>query len=425
MSSTVTKTLIALAAVVLMVPVVNSQAQEKEQIVNLGPEVGETIDRQERDRYELFPASENFHSAVIVRRADGSYAAEITETDEGVKKTRNLPIDQSTVELLRERFSTPRPRSGKRLLNKVGPRIRIEVRDGQRFTGSIQDISQQSLTISQVYRTDEFGRQQKREKDTTVTLNDISQISLPRRSRALKGTMWGLVPLTLGVILGAAADDPGVFINPGAILAGLGIISGFVVGSVGGSVGAMNGVDVDVAWEGMSEPQRKAVLEQISGRQYRSRTSFKVSPFAGIMSPPDGEMTAVMGASARFYLTPRSGLEVTYGRTRWFSKEQRFSPYYASRKEKLRMEYFSGGCFIYASRGRTINPFIGWGWGRTSTTSDRYDDAEVRFAITFSGGLEIPLSNAVSLEGRFGNVGALFQGHHPTIQLALTFGPNH
>ena len=49
------------------------------EIIVLSPQVGETIDREERERYGLFPASQSFHPAVIIQRPDGSIVAEITE----------------------------------------------------------------------------------------------------------------------------------------------------------------------------------------------------------------------------------------------------------------------------------------------------------------------------------------------------------
>ena len=88
----------------------SSQSQEAiVEIITLSPEIGETIDREERDRYALFPASKNFHSAVIVRRTDGSYSAKITEEIEGELKTRLLPIDQTVFEQLRLHISGPLP----------------------------------------------------------------------------------------------------------------------------------------------------------------------------------------------------------------------------------------------------------------------------------------------------------------------------
>jgi len=84
-----------------------SQETGNEEIITLSPEIGETIDRKERDRYGLFPASMNFYSAVIIRRTDGSYAAKITEEIVGKTKTRLLPIDQSVFEQLRLHIRGP------------------------------------------------------------------------------------------------------------------------------------------------------------------------------------------------------------------------------------------------------------------------------------------------------------------------------
>ena len=74
-------------------------------VIVISEKVGETIDREERSRYRLFPGSLNFLSAIILQLPDSSYAAEITEEKEGIKQVRTLPIDQETLEKLREHIN--------------------------------------------------------------------------------------------------------------------------------------------------------------------------------------------------------------------------------------------------------------------------------------------------------------------------------
>jgi hypothetical protein len=202
-------------------------------------------------------------------------------------------------------------------------------------------------------------------------------------------------------------------------------MSGFTIGSIGGSVAVLKGVDVDVLWDGKSEVQKRAILTQIRSGNYRSRPFFKVSPWVGVVSPPEGKAAAIVGGRARYYFTPRSGLELAYGRTGWFNQQfaDAYLPY-ASPRERKRMDYLSGGFFVSITRKRWVNPFFSWGWGRAATTADGWEDKEIRFALTYYGGVEIPLSNSLSLEGRYGDVWALFQGHHPNFQLALSYGLN-
>jgi hypothetical protein len=78
------------------------EANQKGQIIAISPRVGETIDREERDRYGLFQASVNFQSAVILQQPDGNYVAEITEERNGEKEIRMLSIDRRTLDQLRD-----------------------------------------------------------------------------------------------------------------------------------------------------------------------------------------------------------------------------------------------------------------------------------------------------------------------------------
>ncbi len=78
------------------------QEADAGQVIVISEKVGEVIDLQERNYYGLFLASWNFHSAVIRQLPDGSYLAEITEVTDGERKTRTLPVDQQTLEALRD-----------------------------------------------------------------------------------------------------------------------------------------------------------------------------------------------------------------------------------------------------------------------------------------------------------------------------------
>lgn len=76
------------------------------QVIILSPKVGETIDLEERNYYGIFLGSLNFHSAVVLQLPDSSYVAEITEEQDGGKKVRTMPIDQQTLDQLREHINT-------------------------------------------------------------------------------------------------------------------------------------------------------------------------------------------------------------------------------------------------------------------------------------------------------------------------------
>jgi hypothetical protein len=277
------------------------------------------------------------------------------------------------------------------------------------------------------------------QKTAKIGLPDVSYLSLPRKSNVVKGIAYGLVPLALGAIAGAGADEHGFPVSPKAIIYGLSFLSGLAIGSIGGSVAALKGVDIDIPLEGKSEIQKRAILSQVVARQYRSRPFFKVSPWAGVISPPQGNAAAVFGGRLRYYFTQRSGLELAYGRTDWFSREPPYHGSYTSRIQRSKMSYFSGGFFIFPIRKRSVTPFVAWGWGKTSaktnsktrwsSTSGEYDEWEdnytdTNYSVHFSGGVEIPLTSYLSLEGRLENIWSLGEGQYGNIQLALNFGPN-
>jgi hypothetical protein len=399
--------------------------QEEGQVIVISPRVGEVIDREERNRYQLFSASRDFHCAGIFQLPDSSYVAEITENTDGVKRIRTLPIDQRTLDLLREQIARPHQRPNETWQRSRGSLVRLETTNGCEFTGFLHEIRDDSIALSNGVEISGIAPQASTQATAAVGLNDITALCMTRNSNFVKGAAWGLLPITLGAALGAAADDEGEFINPGAIILGLGIMSGFTIGSIGGSIAALKGVDVDVLWDGKSEVQKRAILTQIRSGHYRSRPFFKVSPWVGVVSPPEGKAAAVVGGRARYYFTPRSGLELAYGRTRWFDRQDADSyTHYTLRRGRRRMECLSGGFFVSITRKRRVNPFFSWGWGRVATTTDGWEDKDARFAFTYYGGVEIPLGNSLSLEGRYGDIWALFQGHHPNFQLALSYGLN-
>lgn len=104
MFSKFSTTLCLVAAMLMLVPGELLLAQEEGQVIIISEKVGETIDREERDRYGLFPASQNFQSAMILQLPDSSYVAEISEEYRGVRKIRKLPLDQATVNMLTGRI---------------------------------------------------------------------------------------------------------------------------------------------------------------------------------------------------------------------------------------------------------------------------------------------------------------------------------
>ncbi len=239
----------------------------------------------------------------------------------------------------------------------------------------------------------------------------------------------------VGALLGfASGDDPPglVSFSAGQKAGLLGSALGTIGLSIGGTYGALKGVDLDIPWEGKNEAERSAILSHLRAGTYRCRSCFRISPWAGVHSPPEGKTAAVYGGRVRFYFTPRSGMELAYGGTDWSPiKSSRHDPGWSYTK-RSRMSRLSGGFFIYPVRTRAVMPFVAWGWGRTTTQTDEtqrhpygadeYGEwktsyKESFFATHLSAGIEVPLTNRLSLEGRIEDIWALTEGHHTAFQL--------
>ncbi len=65
----------------------------------------------------------------------------------------------------------------------------------------------------------------------------------------------------------------------------------------------------------------------------------------------------------------------------------------------------------------------GWGWCVYSTATRYGIDTDTGPSVNFYGGVEMPLTNWLSLEGRIGNIW-MVEGAHLNFQLSLTLGPN-
>ena len=67
-------------------------AQEEEgEVIIVSERVGEEIDKEERDKYELFPHFKDFHSAVLLKMPDNIHVFKITQMD---KQTGELKIER-------------------------------------------------------------------------------------------------------------------------------------------------------------------------------------------------------------------------------------------------------------------------------------------------------------------------------------------
>ncbi len=324
MSKKFFKTFLLLSVILLFVFVELSHSQEEGKVVIISEKVGEVIDRQERDTYRLFQSFIDFHSATFYMLPDTTYEIHITYIEKGAQKTQIMRISKpeinnyinaidyfdSELDVIREQYWSPT--------------IQIETTNGHRFIGNLLSVTADSIVLINV-ETQRLIHQEATLLTTKVSINDISGLSLPRKSTFFRSVAWGLVPgAILFIIGGLARDDLSVLLS-GAF--------GLIGASIGGTIGALNGVDVDIPWEEKSEVERRSILSQLGTGQYHSRHPIRGSIWAGGIYPPHTmggalrvyftprsglEAVAAMGGRLRVYFTPRSGLELVYGRTGWF-----------------------------------------------------------------------------------------------------------
>jgi hypothetical protein len=324
-----------------------------------------------------------------------------------------------------------------------GPLVHIETAGGCRVRGLLQETGDDSMIVLVDAETPESDCSATGQKIAKVSLEDISSLSLPRKSRLSAGIIWSLSMGAIGAFLGlASGDDPPGWISftAGQKAGLMGSALGCIGLSIGGTYGALKGVDVDILWEGKSEAEGAAVLSDLKMGKYRCGGRFSISPWGGIASPPEGKPTAAYGGRIRYYFTPRSGLELIWSRTDWSSIEPPYHHPCWSYSVRSRTTHLAGSFFIYPLRTRQVKPFVAWGWGRTSTQTremqsdycgagecSRWEDSytEKTLSVHLSGGIEIPLTDRLGLESRLEDIWAIGEGHHTALQLGLNVNLNH
>ena len=312
--------------------------------------------------------------------------------------------------------------------------IKMRTVQDQIFMGGIQSLSKDSVIFIKTERPRMRREEITSENIVKVKIEEIASLTLARKSAFSKGILWGFTPgFLLGVFSGG--DDAGRI--------AWGIFWGSVGAYIGGSYRILKGIDVDIPWDGKSLSEKRKILERLSKREYRFPHRLRLSPWIGNISPPFHKTTSIiLGGRIRYYLTSRSGLELEYGRTGWFSDEPqiRGTPEYR-RLRKSRVDYFSSRIFIHLTQNKRANPFLAWGWGYISSkvhethlwdlpypNGQEWTDrrTEISIPLNFLCGIEIPLKNWLSLEGRVGYIWYFWQKKgHPSFQLALIVGPNY
>jgi hypothetical protein len=79
-----------------------AKAQDKEQVIVISENVGDVVDIEERDRYQLFPQIKGFKSAVFLELSEESFVAEVTYEEAGEEKKRRIPLSKQAVASLKD-----------------------------------------------------------------------------------------------------------------------------------------------------------------------------------------------------------------------------------------------------------------------------------------------------------------------------------
>ena len=325
--------------------------------------------------------------------------------------------------------------SGEILQQWKNPLIKIKTVNGLTFSGNLQNVFNDTVVLAGV-ETQMNTEQNPDETVIKIGLNEISEITLPKKSEFWKyAGYWGLIPAAAGAVVGlASGDDPGGLVSftagQKAVIAG-GLL-GFIGFNIGGSIGALKGVDVDIPWQNRSLAEKRAILSQLRSGKYRSPHPIRVSPWVGGISDPHGKTVANFGGRLRDSFAPRSGVELTYGTSQRYSVNYQY--YSDLINERIKVTDISGSFFIAFSRNRLVNPFVTWGWGMLTTTVHRKTSWEIepgkysewkekdveRFlSLNLFGGVEIPVTKWFSLEARVGKILKFDEPGHFCFQLGL------
>ncbi|TES92858.1 MAG: hypothetical protein E3J87_03895, partial [Candidatus Cloacimonadota bacterium] len=93
--------LVLLIVLMLLCSIGVGFAQNQEKVIVISEKVGEVIDVEEREKFQLFVAFKGFKSAVFLQLPDGSYVAEITYEEDGEEKKTRLPQTEKSIESFR------------------------------------------------------------------------------------------------------------------------------------------------------------------------------------------------------------------------------------------------------------------------------------------------------------------------------------
>lgn len=180
-------------------------AQVRDSLIQLTPEIGDTISIAERNYYELYPNIQGFQSAIVYFRNDTIAVSRITYLDEnGTQKDSTLTNRGYYIESLRTHI---RQVENENLANSNSDtEIIVFPKNGKEISGNLLAVRQSSILL---YNHDC--------NDEEIGINcvnkfngwDIQKVIIPGKSNVVLGVGIGLLIGTAVVVTGIIiADQP-------------------------------------------------------------------------------------------------------------------------------------------------------------------------------------------------------------------------
>jgi hypothetical protein len=212
-------------------------SQEKDSLIQLYSGLGDTLDRFDRDYFELLQNIEGFKSATFYIRDNKYLVSNVVFIDNG-----NLydTISIQNISALQE----ARSKIGQSLLENEtkynSPReVIISTRNGKTFSGNLDMFSKDNLYLSSIQ---DFQTGESTDQNFLIPVFEIDTITFVGESNVLSSMGWGaLIGFALGVTIGfVSGSDSGESLSfPAPAKAGL---AGGGLGLIGGIIGLIFGL---------------------------------------------------------------------------------------------------------------------------------------------------------------------------------------
>jgi len=222
-----------------------SFAQQQDSLIQLYPTLGDTISRQDKEFYKLFPEFPGFEYATVYVRENKFVIFRITYiADNGEERDTTQIIPLNMLGNIRAYIHTINTEYEQKI-EKIssGKTITVTTADGQTLTGNITRIDNEGLVLS--IQPENRGQEgYKADADfVTVKKGQMQKVFIPGESKILPYMGWGALigagaGAAFGALIGFASGNNLGYLNTGEAIFALGVITGMTGGVVGLITGA-------------------------------------------------------------------------------------------------------------------------------------------------------------------------------------------